>query len=102
MYPITPMLVPHSYVAAMMCRLFGKAESTNFSMEWIPLINATVNSTIMNWGNILSDNLAMAIRQYRQYRVVSTRGIPPFFMSAYVMDAICFCTRFPNMDSQIP
>ena len=98
MYPIAPLSAPHSYVAAMIFRLFGKDDSTKFSMEWIALIDAIVNSVIMNWVNILTDNLAMAIGQYRKYRVISTRVIPPFFMSAYVMDAIYFCTKFPNMD----
>ena len=51
----------------------------------------------MNWSNILSDNLAIDIREYRRNRIVSTRVIPPFYMSAYVMDAICFCSHFPNM-----
>ncbi len=51
----------------------------------------------MNWSQILSANLAMAIREYRQKRSVSSRIFPPFYMSAYVMDAICFCSQFENM-----
>ena len=97
MYPISPLSVPHSYVAMMMCRLFEKADSTKFSMEWILLIDAVVNATIMNWSYIFSENLAMDIIQYRHNRVVSTQVIPPFFMSAYLMDGICFCSIFSNM-----
>ena len=48
MYPIAPLSAPHSYAAVMMCRLFGKANSTKFSMEWIPLIDAAISSTVMN------------------------------------------------------
>jgi len=97
MYSIASLSAPHNFVATMMCRLFSKANSTKFSIEWLPLIDVVVNATIMNWSQILSENLAMAIREYRQKRSVSSRTFPPFYMSAYVMDAICFCSQFPNM-----
>lgn len=81
----------------MMSRLFGKTDSTIFSMEWLPLIYVAVNATIINWSQILSANLEMAIREYRRKRSVSSRIFPPFFMSAYLMDVVCFCSQFPNM-----
>ena len=97
MYSITSISPPRSFATTMMCRLIGRPDSTKFYMEWLPLIDATVNATIMNWGQILSDNLAISVREYRQKRSVSLKKILPFFMSAYVMDAICFCSQFPNM-----
>lgn len=33
MYPIVSLSNPHNFVAMMMCRLFGKADSTNFFVE---------------------------------------------------------------------
>jgi len=51
----------------------------------------------MNWAQIFSDNLAKAIIDYKMKSSVSTRVYPPFFMSAYVMDAICFGSKFPIM-----
>lgn len=81
----------------MLCRLFGRPNSTKFSLEWLPLIEATVNATIMNWAQILFDNLAKAIMEYRRKRSPSSRVYPPFFMSAYVMDTIYFGSKFPIM-----
>lgn len=97
MYPISPLSAPYKFAAAMLCRLFGKVDTTKFSIEWVPLIDAIVNAMIMNWITILSDNLAMAIREYQHNRIVSARVIPHFYMSAYVMNVICFCLHFPNM-----
>ena len=97
MYPIAPLLALHNFAATMLCRLFGKADTTKCPIEWATLIDVVVNSMIMNWNTILLDNLAMAIRVYRCNRIVSNRVIPPFSISSYVMDAICFCSHFPNM-----
>ena len=90
MYLIAQLPAPHFFIAAMMCRLFVKLDTTKFSIEWIPLIDTAVNATIMNWANILSNNLAMNIREYKQNKVFSIRTIPVFYMSAYIMDDICF------------
>lgn len=48
MYLIASLFAPYNFVAAMMRRLFGKDDSTKFSLEWLPLIDAMVNATIMN------------------------------------------------------
>jgi len=97
MYSTASISPPHSFVAAMLCRMFGKPDSTKFPPKWLPLIDAVVNATIMNWPQILSDNLAKAILDYRRKMSVSTRVYPPFFTSSYVMDAICFGSKFPIM-----
>jgi hypothetical protein len=48
-----------------------------------------------NWAKILSDNLAKEITEYQSMKA---KGKPtPFYMSAYIMDAICFMTPFPLM-----
>ena len=96
-YPIAQIPSPYCYVVGMLCRLFSKLDTTRFSLDWVPLINAIINSLILNWENILSDNLAKHIMEYRNKRCVSTREIPPFYMSAYVMDAIFFSSSFPTM-----
>ena len=80
----------------MSCRLYGLPNNTKFSIEWIPLIDACVNSQ-MNWAAILSDNLAIAISEYHQKRSSSTKNLPPFYFSASIMDAIYLCTKFPIM-----
>lgn len=66
MYPIASLENPYNYATAMLCRLYGLPNNAKFFIEWIPLIDAYVNSHIMNWVTILSDNLATVITEYRQ------------------------------------
>jgi len=94
MYLVASLENPYNYAASMLCRLYGLPNNTKFSVEWIPLINAPVNSHIMNWPTILSDNLGTAISEYRQKRSTSTENLPPFYFSAYIMDVIYFYTKF--------
>ena len=68
--------------------------------EWLPLLNAAVNATIVDWAKILSDNLATAIFNYWSKRTISQMIYPPFYLSAYVMDSICFVSKFPLMSWQ--
>ena len=88
MYPIAQLPSPHCFVAVMLCRFFSRLDTTKFSIEWVPLIDAVVNSSIMNWENILSNNLAKTIMEYTTNRAFSTRKIPPFYMSTYIMNVI--------------
>ena len=95
MYSTASISPHHSFLADMLCRMFGKPDNTKFSLEWLPLIDVAVNTTIMNWAQILSDNLEKAIVEYMRKRSISSTVHPPFFMSAYVMEAICFGSKFP-------
>lgn len=92
MYAIAFLENPYNYAAAMLCRLYGQPNNTKFSIEWIPLIDAFVNSYIMNRPSILSNNLTTSITKYRQTKDSSSDNLPPFYFCAYIMDAICFCT----------
>ena len=98
MYPVAYLENPYNYVTSMLCMLYGLPNDTKFSIEWIPLIDACVNSHIMSWATILSDNLATAISEYHQKRSSSIKKPPPFYFSAYIMDAIGLCIKFPIMD----
>ena len=73
MYSTTSISPPYSFAAAMLCRFFSKAISTKFFPEWIPLIDVVLNATIMNWAQILSDNLENSIMEYRRKRSPSLR-----------------------------
>lgn len=97
MYTIAPLSAPYNFAATMLCWLLRKVDATKFSIEKFPLIDEIVNATILNWSAIFSNNLAMSISEYRHNITISTQVIPPFYMSAYVMDAICFFSHFPNM-----
>ena len=50
MYSIGSLSSPYCFSAAMLCRLFGKPNINKFSSEWLPLLYAVVNATIMNWA----------------------------------------------------
>lgn len=79
----------------MMCRIWGLYDSSQFSIEMVPLMEAAVNSEIMDWGNILSDKLANSILEFRNKTRITDRSIPPFYYSAYILDTLCFNSEFP-------
>lgn len=97
MYSTSSFFSSYCFVAAMLCRLFGKPNINKFSPDWLPLLDAATNATIMDWALILSDNLATVIWNYRSKRTTSQRIYPPFYLAAYVMDAICYVSKFPLM-----
>jgi len=63
----------------------------------VTLIEASIDGYIMDWATILSNNLTTQIYNYREKHNVLERMAPPFFMSAYVMDIICFSYDFPSL-----
>jgi hypothetical protein len=78
------------YVAMMLCRLFGKETSAHFLLSWVPIMHEVAEGFSFNWAKILSDSLAKEITEYQSLKA---KGKPaPFYMSAYIMDAICFMT----------
>ena len=86
---------PYCYAGIMMCRLWGFHDSANIITDMIPLMEAAVNSIIMDWATILSDKLVIAIREFRDKTIVTERKIPPFYYSAYIMDTLCYNSEFP-------
>jgi hypothetical protein len=83
------------YLVMMLCRLYGKKDSNHFSAEWTPLLEEVSEGRSFNWHKILSDNITTEVTNYKTARV---KGQPvAFYMSAYIMDAICFRTPFPLM-----
>jgi len=97
MYYVDSLASPYCYAATMMCRLFGSPNSTKFSIEMVPLIEAALKSYGMDWATIISDKMDVQILDYRKNRFVTTRVVPPFYMSAYIVDTICFNSDFPMM-----
>jgi hypothetical protein len=95
-YATAPLNEYMVYVALMLCRLFGKKIPTHFPAEWVPLLHEVAEGYSFNWSKILSDNLAKEITEYQMEK---SKGRPvAFYMSAYIMDAICFMTPFPLMN----
>jgi hypothetical protein len=46
------------YIAMMMCRIYGKDNTTHLFLPWVPLIHSVVEGFSFEWEKILSDNLA--------------------------------------------
>jgi len=55
---------------------------------------------IFDWAIILSDNLATYILAFRSKCGVFENIILPFYMSAYIMDALCFSMELSSMGSK--
>lgn len=79
MYTTASICPPYSFFAAMLCRLFGRLDSTKLSLDWLSLIEAVINATIMDWAQILSDNLTKTVIEYRRKRSISSRIYPIFY-----------------------
>ena len=54
----------YCFATAMLCRIFGMPDINKFSSEWLPLLDAATNATIVDWAKFLSDNLVTAIVSY--------------------------------------
>jgi hypothetical protein len=84
------------YIAMMMCRIYGKENTTHFFLLWVPIIHIVAEGYSFDWEKILSDSLVQEIARYQSLRA---KGKPAqFFMSAYIMDVVCFMAPFPLMD----
>lgn len=98
MYSVDSLASPYCYANTMICRLFGVSDSARFSIEMVPLMEAAINSYILDWETILSDKTVNQILDYRRNRFLTTRIIPRFYMSAYIMDTIYFNSNYPFYD----
>lgn len=65
--------------------------------QWVPLIDFASYGYLMDWGNILSGNIATQIMNYRSKHISSQNVVPPFYMSTYIMDVICFTSDVNSM-----
>jgi hypothetical protein len=94
-YSIASLEPQYKYVAMMTCRLFGREDTSHFYIAWVPLMFRVAEGCSFNWAKILSDSLANRVTEYREQKA---SGRPSsFFMSAYIMDAVCSMTPFPLM-----
>jgi hypothetical protein len=94
-YSITSLEPQYKYVAMMTCRLFGREDTSHFFIAWVPLMFRVAEDCSFNWAKILSDSLANRVTEYREQKESGRSS--SFFMSAYIMDAICSMTPFPLM-----
>jgi hypothetical protein len=80
----------------MLCKMFGKKNLAHFTIEWVPIIHEVVEGYTFDWGKIFSNNLAKKIGDYKFQKYKGEHVA--FYMSTYIMDAICFSTPFPLMN----
>lgn len=97
MYSTGSLTSPYFFAAAMLCRIFGIPDIKKISSKWLPLLDVATNATIVDWAEILSDNLITTIFSYRSKRATSQRIYPPFYLAAYIMDSIFYVSKFPVM-----
>ena len=76
----------------MMCRIYRKENTTHLFLQWVSIIHIVVEGYSFDWAKILSDNLVKEITEYHSLK--SKGKLAPFFMSAYIMDIVCFMTPF--------
>jgi hypothetical protein len=82
-------------VVMILCRIFRRENSAHFLLSWVSIMYEVAEGFSFNWAKILSDSLA---KEITKYQTLKAKGRPaPFYMSAYLMDAICFMTHFPLM-----
>jgi len=60
-------------------------------------IETFADGYIMDWEAILSNNVTTQIPNYKRNRNVLKIMAPLFYMSTYVMEAICFSYDFPSI-----
>jgi hypothetical protein len=84
------------YTTMMLCREFVKKIPTQYTIDWVPIIHEVENGYTFDWGKMLLDNLAKKIEDYIAQKPKGE--LAPFYMSAYIMDLICFRTPFPIMN----
>jgi len=94
-YFVDSLASPYCYVGAMMSRMWGQHDSAKFTIDMVLLMEVAINGYVMDWANILSDRLATAILECRTNAYKTSRTIPPFYYSAYIMETICFNSKYP-------
>lgn len=96
-YSIDSLATPFSQFAAMMCQMHTQPNVSKFLDTWVSLMDGVIDGFIFYQATILSDNLAFHILYFRSARNISENKIPPFYMSSYIMDVVCFTMEFPSM-----
>jgi hypothetical protein len=95
-YSISSLEPQFMYIAMMMCRLYGKENTTHLFVPWVPIIHTVAEGYSFDWAKISSDSLTSEITEYQTKK---TKGQShSFYMSSYIMDTICFMTPFSSMD----
>jgi hypothetical protein len=94
-YSIDSMEPQFKYITMMTCILYGREDTTHFFLQWVPLIHTVVEGCSFDWDKLSFDSLTIQVTEYRAHKERGNNA--SFFMSAYIMDTVCFLTPFPLM-----
>lgn len=95
LYPAGHLKYAFLLLTTLLSRLYGETNSTHFKEEWVPLVAEIIQLwKFFNWVSILFVNL---IKEIWKERDSSEGQHVPFFMSAYLVDALCAENEFSGM-----
>jgi hypothetical protein len=78
-------------VAIMLCRLYGKKDTSKFKSGWVPLIHCVLKEKVFNWAYILSANIKQEVQKSQE---APPRYCPGFFMFGYLTNVVYAITPF--------
>lgn len=87
---------PYWLLATMLCRLYGLTDSSLFEISSVSLKATMIEEgEIFNWEEILSSNIVKEVKAWNEALYDKLVG---FFMSTYLLDAVCSSLHFPTME----
>jgi hypothetical protein len=90
--PTHRLKTPYKLLVAMLYHLYGEEKSTHFQIDWLPLAHTIVRmGQIFNWEDILAFNICLHAKNLPGMKK------PCFYMSTYMIDAICSSIQFPKL-----
>jgi hypothetical protein len=95
-YPMVNLREPYTYLMALLCRLHGQKDCSQFSEAWMPLaFTVAISGTGFNWSAIISKQLSTYIKQAQTPKEGDT---PAFYMALYLLDIICARNAFAGIN----
>jgi hypothetical protein len=90
--PTQEFKAPYKMLVAMLNQLYGEEKSTHFQTDWLPLAHTIVKmGQVFNWEDILAFNICLHMKNIPGMRN------PCFYMSTYLIDAICSSVQFIDL-----
>jgi hypothetical protein len=95
-YAMVNLIESYIYLMALICRLYGEKDCSNFSEAWMPLTyTVVIFGSSLNWRSIIFKQLSTNIFQAQTPNDGET---PSFHMLSYLLDVICARNIFAGMN----
>jgi len=83
------------FLMALVCRLYGGNDRSNFSKAWMPLAyTLAISISIFNRGAFILKQLSTRIKHMQKPK---PGEVPSFFMASYLLDVMCARNIFLGM-----